>query len=87
MAPNFLSIIWCGEAFHGLGVQDVKSLIQVGALFPLDGGRRIKGKKKEKKKKRSPWGRKVFLGLHLPCWSAVGHSCYVQLMTDLWVSL
>jgi hypothetical protein len=23
MAPNFLSAVWHGEAFHGLGVQDV----------------------------------------------------------------
>jgi hypothetical protein len=27
MAPNFLSAVYCGEVFHGLGVQDVKSLI------------------------------------------------------------
>jgi hypothetical protein len=33
MAPNFLSITWHGKAFHGLGVQDVESLILVGALF------------------------------------------------------
>jgi hypothetical protein len=51
-----------GEAFHGLGIQDVKSFILAGALFPLDGGRRRKGKKKEKKEKNchveggSPWG-------------------------------
>jgi hypothetical protein len=51
MEPNFLSIMWGGEAFHGLGVQDVKNLILVGALFLLDGGRRREGKKKEKKKK------------------------------------
>jgi hypothetical protein len=34
-----------GEAFHGLGVQDVKSLILVYALFLLDEGRRREGKK------------------------------------------
>jgi hypothetical protein len=30
----FLSITWCGEAFHGLGVQGVEVLILFGALFP-----------------------------------------------------
>jgi hypothetical protein len=50
MAPNFVSIAWLWEAFHGLGIQDVKSLILVGGLFPLDAGRRREGKKKEKKK-------------------------------------
>jgi hypothetical protein len=39
MASNFLSVTWYGEVFHGLEVQDVKSLILVGALFH-DGGRR-----------------------------------------------
>jgi hypothetical protein len=67
MEPNFLSIMWGGEAFHGLGVQDVKNLILVSALFLLDGGRRREGKKKEKKKK-SPWERRVSPGLGLPCW-------------------
>jgi hypothetical protein len=52
MVPNFLSIMWCGEAFHGVWVQDVESLILVGALFPFYGGRRREGKKKEKKKYR-----------------------------------
>jgi hypothetical protein len=33
MAPNFLSVTWHGEAFHGLRVQDVENLILVGALF------------------------------------------------------
>jgi hypothetical protein len=66
---KFSHVMWCGKAFHGLGVQDVKSLILVGALFPFDGGRR-EGKKKEKKKKKksSPWGRRVYLGLDPPCW-------------------
>jgi hypothetical protein len=32
MAPNFLSIMWYGEAFHKQGVQDVKCLILVGAF-------------------------------------------------------
>jgi hypothetical protein len=53
MVPKFLSIMWCGEPFHWLGIQDVKSLILVGALFLLDGGRRrggiIKNKKEEEK--------------------------------------
>jgi hypothetical protein len=35
MVPNFLSIMLHGEAFHRLGVQDVESLILVGALFLL----------------------------------------------------
>jgi hypothetical protein len=39
------------NAFHGLGVQNVESLILIVALFVLDGGRRREGKKKEKKKK------------------------------------
>jgi hypothetical protein len=43
--PNFLSAVWRGEAFHGIGVQGVESLILVDALFPLDGGRRREGKK------------------------------------------
>jgi hypothetical protein len=42
-------------------------LILVGALFPLDGGRRKEGKKKEKKKK-SPRGREVSQELDPLCW-------------------
>jgi hypothetical protein len=41
---TFLSVVWCGEAFHRLGVQDVKSLILVDALSLFDGGRRREGK-------------------------------------------
>jgi hypothetical protein len=55
MAPNFLSAAWREEACHRIGVQDVDILILVDALFPLDGGRRRKGKKE----KKSPWGRRV----------------------------
>jgi hypothetical protein len=44
MAPNFLSVTWHGEAFPGVEVQNVKSLILVDALFLLDGGRRREGK-------------------------------------------
>jgi hypothetical protein len=59
---------WGGEAFPGLGVQSVESLILVGALFLLDGGRRREGKKKEKmKEKKFLWRRRVSLGLDLPC--------------------
>jgi hypothetical protein len=65
MVPNFLSVTWCGEAFHKLGVQDVESLILFDALFLFDGVRRSEGKKN--KKKKSPWERKVSLGLDLPC--------------------
>jgi hypothetical protein len=52
MAPNFFSVTWLAEVFHGLGVQDVKSLIPVGALFQLDGGWRREGKKKRNEEKR-----------------------------------
>jgi hypothetical protein len=51
MAPNFLSIMWHWQACYRLGVHDVKSLILVGALFLLDGGKRREGKKKEIKEK------------------------------------
>jgi hypothetical protein len=44
------NVVW--EAFHRLGVQYVKSLILIGTLFLLDGGRRRERKKKEKKKKK-----------------------------------
>jgi hypothetical protein len=30
---SFLSVMWHGEALHGLGVQGVKVLILLGALF------------------------------------------------------
>jgi hypothetical protein len=30
----FLSAVWHGEAFHGLGFQGVEVLILLGALFP-----------------------------------------------------
>jgi hypothetical protein len=30
---SFLSVMWHGEAFHGLGVQDVLVLILLAALF------------------------------------------------------
>jgi hypothetical protein len=46
--PNFLSAAWCVEAFHRLGVLDVKSLNLVDALFLLDGERRERNKKKIK---------------------------------------
>jgi hypothetical protein len=46
MAGNFPSAEWCGEVFHKLGVHYVESLILVDALFPLDGERRRKLKKK-----------------------------------------
>jgi hypothetical protein len=71
MAPNLLSFTWCGEAFHGLGVQDVKSLILVDALFPLDGGRRREGKKKEKEKKDHHRGGEFPQGLTLLAGCAV----------------
>jgi hypothetical protein len=52
MAPNFLNSVWCEEAFYGLVVQDVESLILIDAFFLTDGGRRREGKKK-----KSPWRR------------------------------
>jgi hypothetical protein len=64
--------MWHGEAFQSLGVQDVESLILVGVLFLLDGRRIKKGKKREKKKEKLPWGRRVSQGLHLPCWLCRG---------------
>jgi hypothetical protein len=39
MVPNFVNVMWCEEAFHRIVVQDVESLILVGALLLLDGGR------------------------------------------------
>jgi hypothetical protein len=45
--------MWHGEAFHGLGIQDVKSLILVDPLFLLNRGKRRERKKKEKEKKIS----------------------------------
>jgi hypothetical protein len=30
----FLSVMWCGEALYGVGVQGVEVLILLGALFP-----------------------------------------------------
>jgi hypothetical protein len=36
MVPAFLCAVQLGEAFHGLGVQDVEGLILVGAFFPLN---------------------------------------------------
>jgi hypothetical protein len=50
MAQNFLSIMWCGQAFLGLEFQDVESLILVGALFLLDGRRRREQRKKKREK-------------------------------------
>jgi hypothetical protein len=65
MAPNFLSITWCGEAFHRLGVQGVESLILVGALFLFDGRRRKEGKKKGEKK--IAVGKRFSMGLDPTC--------------------
>jgi hypothetical protein len=31
--PDFLSVMWHGEAFHRLGAQDVEVLILLSALF------------------------------------------------------
>jgi hypothetical protein len=57
----FFIVTCCGEAFHGLGVQGVKGLILVGALFLLDGG-------EEKERKKIAVGRRISQGLDLPCW-------------------
>jgi hypothetical protein len=50
MVPKFLSVKWCGEDFHRLGVQEVESLILVDVFLLLDQGRRREGKKKENEK-------------------------------------
>jgi hypothetical protein len=64
MLPNFLSATGHGEAFHGLGVQDVKSLILVDSLFPLDGGRRKEGNKEKKLWGGGfPWGIPALLAI------------------------
>jgi hypothetical protein len=75
MAPNFLSVTWYREAFHRLGVQDVRSFILVGALFPLDGGRRRDVKKKEKKKKNLHGEGGFPQGWTNLAGCAAGHSC------------
>jgi hypothetical protein len=67
MVPNFLSVTWYGKAFHRIEVQDVKSLVQLGLLFPLDGEGRKEGKKKRnEERKKSLWGRTISLVLDLP---------------------
>jgi hypothetical protein len=43
------------------------SLILVDALFLLDGGRRREGKEKKKRREKSPWRRRVSLGLDPSC--------------------
>jgi hypothetical protein len=53
--------------FHGLGVQGVKGLILVDALFPLDGG-----EEEKERKKKSPWGRRASQRLDPPCWLCSG---------------
>jgi hypothetical protein len=70
MAPNFLSVTWFEETFHGLGVEHVESFILVSALFLRDGGwRREKKKKEEKRNKNHPGeGRRVSLELDPLCW-------------------
>jgi hypothetical protein len=68
-APNFLSVMYCGEAFPSLAIQGVEGLILVGALFLFDGGGEEKERKKKrgkKKGKKPPWGRRVSLGLDPP---------------------
>jgi hypothetical protein len=67
--------MWLGEEFPRQGVQCVKGLILVGALFPFDGGRKREGKEKEKRKenrKKSLWGMRVSPGLDPPCWLCSG---------------
>jgi hypothetical protein len=61
--------MWHGEVFHMLGVQDVESLILVGDLFLLYGGRRRGQKKEKKKKKKNHHGEGRFPpGPGPPCW-------------------
>jgi hypothetical protein len=48
MAPSFLSSVWHGEAFHGLGVQDVTEFDSDGcSVFCL----MEQGEEKERKKR------------------------------------
>jgi hypothetical protein len=74
MVPNFLSVIWHGGTFHGLGVQGVKSLILVDAYLCLMEEEEEKERQKEKKEKYHHgeggflWGWTRFTGC------AVGHS-------------
>jgi hypothetical protein len=37
----FLSLMWCGEALHGLGVQGVRILILLGGFFSAKYGSSI----------------------------------------------
>jgi hypothetical protein len=63
------SVKWRGFPW-ARGSRCHRVLILVDALFPLDGGRKREGEKKQQKKRRekSLWGRKVSLGLDTPCW-------------------
>jgi hypothetical protein len=54
-----------GRLSKGWEFRILQSLILVDALFLLDGGRRREGKKREREK--SPWGRRVSLGLDPSC--------------------
>jgi hypothetical protein len=47
MVPNFLHVMWSGVAFHWLRVQNFENLILVIALFPPDGGKRRKERRKK----------------------------------------
>jgi hypothetical protein len=48
MVPNFVSVTWHGDSFHGLVVQDVENLILLVLYFCL----MEEGEEKERKKKR-----------------------------------
>jgi hypothetical protein len=45
------------------------------------------GEEKEIKKKKSPWGRRISLGLGPPCWLHHGSQLLGELKADLRVSL
>jgi hypothetical protein len=67
MVPNFVSVTWHGDSFHGLVVQDVENLILLVLYFCL----MEEGEEKERKKKRrkkSLWSRRFSLVLDLACW-------------------
>jgi hypothetical protein len=78
MEPDFLSVTWCREAFHGLGVHDVESLVWVMLYFYL----MEEGEGKNEKK--NCCGERGFTqGWTCLAVCIAGCSCLVQLKADL----
>jgi hypothetical protein len=69
---KFSQCNWCGEAFHRLEVQDVKSLILLMLYFHLMEEGEEEARKKTKKKICHHVGRRVSLVLDLSCWLCSG---------------